>query len=498
MEYLPVETLLHIFRYIPSQPASFLDSKTDIYHTALTCRTFYQLAMPILWAEFTLTLDPRDNYRRLYQKRFLETLTLDSAKNFVYTKELRLHFSLGAVTISESSQCMATKTDMDNFVRVYEYAEPHVKKLLLKVEPFIPTDCATDSLWPLLNKCNDSIYHCLGRIAHRPTDFEVLVAEIGRDGWAFDIEYRPHLQQMLWLLGPRITKLEIAESPFFINNWLPTMRRLRSLSIRNVGTTSDENLVAMWSAISNLRLKWLALSGVKFPPNIQRYISRTLTSLFLVGLDDVVTACLMVFTQMPQLERCAFNMGKRKCPREDGKVVIHDTVCTKLVQACFYDAPIPAGLISVVARNNPRLALCGAPPNLSDEDMLNLQKHCSLDSLIMSDDLNMDQPAPLLTKTGLAEITRMPTIRYVRLNGDHLQHMNEQFIRTIARNCKRLHILGFTIPLDRRGSGDWGKENIRAELRGSEEFKDWILGLWHRQTTLYWEICVSPLHEKSG
>jgi hypothetical protein len=83
MEYLPVETLLHIFRYIPSQPASFVDGKTDIYHTALTCRTFYQLSMPILWADFSLTLNPRDNYRRPYQERFLETLTLDSAKNFV-------------------------------------------------------------------------------------------------------------------------------------------------------------------------------------------------------------------------------------------------------------------------------------------------------------------------------------------------------------------------------------------------------------------------------
>ena len=83
--------------------------------------------------------------------------------------ELRLHFSFESALLSESSQCLTLKTVIDKLVRVYEYAhwQPYIKRIVPKVEPFIPTDCSHESLWPMLNDCNSSIYHCLGLIAHR-------------------------------------------------------------------------------------------------------------------------------------------------------------------------------------------------------------------------------------------------------------------------------------------------------------------------------------------
>ena len=443
-----------------------------------------------------VTLDPRDRFRQPYQNKFLKTLTPDSSRHFVHTRELQLHFSLGPASVSDTNQCCEIQSMIDIFVRIYEYAEHYIKGLVVKVEPFVPADCMNESLWPLLNNCNDIIYHCLGLIAHRETDFEMLVAEIGREAWGFDIEYRPHLQQMLWLLAVRITTLEINESPFFINNWLPAMQRLRSLTIKNVGGTSDDDLMAMWSAISGLRLRWLALSGFKCPPNIQRYLTRTLTSLFLIGLDDVVSACVVCFTQMPQLERCTLNAGTAKYPKEDATVVIGDTVCTKLFQVLLYESPVPVGLVSVIAKKNPRLAFCGAPPNISDEDMFNLRNHCPrLRALQLS--CNLDSlPSPRLTQAGLAEVIQMPALQSLRLHASHVHDMNRQFMLAIASKCILLHSLRFTIPMEQQGGREWGKEDVRASLHGSTEFRDWFVDLWRKRTITTWEISISSLREK--
>ena len=453
----------------------------------------------MLWVEFTFTVDDRDSFRKSYQEKFFKMLTPESSKNFIHTRELHLRFSFGSAMITNSGQCSSIKTVVDKLVRIYEYTEPYLHDLSLKIEPFVPSNCENESLWPLLNSCNDSIYNCLGQIAHRQTDFPIFLTEIGRRAWQFDIEYRAHLQQILWLLAPKITTLEISESPFFLNGWLPTMKRLRSLIVENVGATTDDDFVAMWKAFSTLPLKRLSVNGFKFPNNLPSYVSQTLTSVFLNGVDDVVAACTVCYTQLRHLERCGLNSGKATNPNNYRSITIRNTVCTKLVQVCFFESMIPVGLVATIARRNPQLKFCGAPPNISDDDVLHLRKHCPrLSMLRMSVNLNDVLPQFQLTKVGLAEISRMMSLQDLKLHYSHVGYLDRTLLLAIAGNCCLLGILQFSKPQDSGSGGNWGELDVRACLVGSEEFKDWFLRLDYKERFGNWEISLCAMREDAS
>jgi len=208
------------------------------------------------------------SYRRLAQ-RLPEKVSghsegrAGSNRNFVFTRDLKLHLNIASIPVTYLNRCTAIKSTIDQVVSVFEYAWPYLKTLDLKINPFIPTDCASNE-WTALNSCNDSIYHLLGQIADSVTDIPVCIANIGRLAWAFDAAYRPHPQQILWLLAPRITSLKIAELSYFLNPWLPVLHRLQHLSIQSLGSVNNDNATAMWNAISALRLSSLHLMGSNF------------------------------------------------------------------------------------------------------------------------------------------------------------------------------------------------------------------------------------------
>jgi len=432
----------------------------------------------MMWEELKFTINSNSGHQKPYQEKFFEILTHESASNFVYTRELTLHFSMGPVTLSDLSQCTAIKCTVDKLVTVFEYAAPYLCRLNLKIEPFIPTDCGSNELlWPILNSCNDAIYYCLGIIANRETDFPIFYAEIGRDTWAFDVEYRRHLRQILRLLAPRITILQICESPYFLNDWLPLMRRMKALRLRNVGSANTEHAGAMWTAIAELPISQLNLNGFIFPSDISRYISNTLTEVFLIGVDDVVAACVVFFSQLPHLTKCALNWGKEKNPETDRSVVIKDTVCTKLLRVYFVDSVVPLGLISVIAKKNRQLIYVTAPPNISDTDIINLRKFCPrLRDISMSNGpLDLLRLTVRITKVGLAEIQHMRALQCLTLPHRDVCIFEEEFLFAIAKNCSLLHMLEFWIPNEH--IGNWTETDIRACLVGSDAFKDHVLSV---------------------
>ena len=471
--------------------------KKYLYSTALVCRAFSRIAIPMLWEELTFTVNNSRGRQKPYQEKFLEILTSESASNFFHTRELTLHFSVGTASITSVTQCNSIKSTIDHMVIVFEYAAPYLKRLNMKIEPFIPTDCGLDeSMWTLLNSCNDAIYHCLGLIAHRGSDFATFHADIGRELWAFDVEYRPHLQQILWLLAPKITTLEMSESPYFLNDWFPSMRRIRELKINNVGGADAEHAEAMLTAIAALPLSRLLLNGFQFPSNLRRYISQSLTHVFLIGVDDVVSASIVFFTQLPQLRRCGLNWGKEKHPKEDRSVVIKEVVCTKLLEVYFIDSVVPAGLLSSIAIKNPQLRYVSAPPNISDNDIMNLRRFCpQLRNLSMSSGpLNRVQPTIRMTRTGFTEIQHLRALQRLTIHDSDVGFFQEELVIAIAQNCSALHLLQFWIPKELHGN--WGEAHMRSRLVGNDSFKDHILSMVEIGIQ-YWSFSLSPFRSIS-
>src|SRR5271155_1208141 len=137
MQSLPPETLLEIFRYLRfPNLGNWITGKKDLYSTALTCRIFSQLTIPMLWEELTFTINNDRGAQKPYQEKFLEILTHESASNFVYTRDLTLNLSVGSgVTISNSGQCTAIKSTIDKLIKIFEYTAPHLKFLDMKIEP---------------------------------------------------------------------------------------------------------------------------------------------------------------------------------------------------------------------------------------------------------------------------------------------------------------------------------------------------------------------------
>ena len=479
MRSLPPETLLEIFRYLRfPNVGNWKTGKRDLYSVALVCRTFSGLAVPMLWEELTFTVNDKRGRQQPYQQKFLEILTPESASNFVHTREMTLHFSEGPAFITEISQCATIKSTIDNMVMVFEYAAPYLRRLNMRIEPFTPSDCRLDeTLWESLNSCNNAIYHCLGLIAHRENDFPIFQAEIGRDSWGFDVEYRPHLQQILWLLAPRITILEMSESPYFLNDWFPSMRRMRALRIHNVGSANTDYAEAMWTAIAALPLSELLLNGFKFPSKMEHYISRSLTDVWLIGVDDVVAACVVFFTQLPQLKKCGLNWGKEKNHVTDRSVVIKDTVCTQLSHLYLIDSVVPIGLVSVVAMRNPRLIYAHAPLNVSDNDIINLRRFCpQLRDLAMSSS-PLDRVLPIIrmSETGFIELQHLRALQSLTVHDSDVRYFQEKLLTAIAENCSVLHQVQFWIPNEQRGT--WTEADVRARLVGSDTFKDHILSI---------------------
>jgi hypothetical protein len=469
-----------------------------LYHTALTCRAFAQIAIPELWREFVFTLSDEDAHRRTYQIAFLDLLSVESSVNFVHTKKLTLHLSMRSSLIADLSKCAEIKSLIDKFIQIYKHAAPHLRTLSLKVEPFIPSDCAHDGLWPLLHCCNDSIYYCLGLIVNRESDFATLNLDVGREVWAFDIEYRPHLQQILWMMGPKITSLEISETPQFLQPFLPRMQRLRKINIRNASSPQEEDSVGAWKAISRLHLKKIVLSGFSHPRNLQGCVSQTLTRLALNGLDDVVDAAVVCYTQLSQLVVCALNWGKVKDPDVARTTIIPNTVCTKLLQVYFLDSFVPTGIISTIAKSNPNLDFCGAPPNISDQDLFHLRNYCPQLRVILMSDGTLDDltPLPLITPKGLAEIPYMRRLQSLRLHHSLLCHINESLLLSIARNNIILSRLRISLQKDRLGK--WVKPDIHASLSVSDEFREWFIDsvLPTQSRAVSWEISLDALRVK--
>ena len=479
IQSLPAETLLEIFRYLRfPNVGNWKTGKRDLYSAALVCRTFSRLAVPMLWENLIFTVNNKRGRQQPYQEKFLEILTHESASNFVHTRELTLHFSLVSVIITEINQCATIKSTIDNLVMVFEHAAPYLRRLNMKIEPFIPSDCQSDeTLWASLNSCNNAIYHCLGVIAHREIDFPIFHAEIGRDSWAFDVEYRQHLQQILWLLAPRITILEMSESPYFLNDWFPLMQRMRALRINNVGSANTDYAEAMWTAIAALPLSELLLNGFKFPSRLRHNISRSLTQVWLVGVDDVVAACVVFFTQLPQLKKCGLNWGKEKNPVTDRSVVIKDTVCAQLLEVYLIDSVVPVGLVSVIAMKNPQLHYVSAPPNISDNDIINLRRFCPRlrDLAMSSGPLDRVRPTIRMSENGFAELQHLRALQTLTVHDSDVGHFQEKLLTAIAENCSVLHLVQFWIPNEQRGT--WTEADVRARLVGSDVFKDHILSI---------------------
>jgi hypothetical protein len=401
-------------------------------------------------------------------------LTPESAKNFVYTKRLELYLSVYSTTFVETSQCSAIYSKLKKLLDVYNYTSASLQKLILQVEPFIPTDVAHDGLWPILNSCNDGIYHFLGQLKYRETDLKDFNLTVGRDSWRYDETFRPHLEAILWMLGPKVTLLDILEYPSFLAPRLSTMKRLKVLQFGNISSMNEPGSLAIWKSLTPLGISKVCLVGFSLPRNLYQYVSRTVTSLTLNRLDDVVTACLICYSQLSQLEVCALNWGKVKSVEAARSAIVKETACTRLRQVCFLDSFAPPGIVSVISKANPQLDFCGAPINVSDEDVYSLAKHCKRLRVLDMSWGNIDEITPHIkpTKIGLTPISQLRRLNHLSLRLRDASLLDRQLLLDLADSLRLIRVFDISVPHDR--PKDDIKSVIRAGLSGSEEFKDWV------------------------
>jgi hypothetical protein len=470
LQSLPAETLTEIFDYLRFHPEFHLvGHKADLYNVALTCREFSRYAVPLLWQDITLALDDKEAALG-YQTPFLKSLTSESSQNFAFTKQLKLLIAKDGDIISKSDECAAIYSTLATILSVYNCCAPYVTNLELHLVPFIPTDCAHDGLWPLLNCSNDIIYQLFGQVANRDLDFKTLQLTVGQGAWSYDVEFRPHLHQILTMLGSKITYLKVSEYPQLLSPRLPTMGRLNEIRIFNVGNPEECDTVGIWGALSPLAIQRVVLVNFRVPRNLCDYVSRSLTILAWNGVDDIVTACVVCYTQLPHLEVCTLNGGRVKSEEAARTVVIPNVASTKLVQVGFLGSFAPKSLIAAIAKRNPGLKNCYAPTNLSDDDLLQLKIHCKkLRVLSMPlGDLDNITPQQRVTARGLAYLPEMRNLWRLILDHTHMSLLDEPLVFNIAKSNRLL--TRFTVQIARGESRELDRPSLRAELTGNSDF----------------------------
>jgi hypothetical protein len=475
---LPTETIEHIFGYLSTLThGDFRPVKIHLYRAALTCRLFAQVAVPRLWYELEFHLDEDESHSevRAYQRSFLKALCPTSLRHFRHTRKLTLSISLWE---PENAVELGMETLLDRllqFLSICQAAGPYLKYLYLKVEPFVESNFL-EAEWPAARSCNQIIYYIVGQISLQQTNLEDgFYLDLGTDPVGDVDEYRPHVAQILSLLGPKITKLELNEKIPSIVEYLPTMEKLHTFCLRNAGEPDEAECEMLWRLVSPLPVTELLFVDVGFLPMFNTFVPPNLRSLVLNGVDDIISACVVCYTQLPELSACVFNQGKVKDDQVARETVLKETICTRLNFVSFRDSFAPAGIVSTIAKKNPRLHFCGAPINISDEDISQLQLHCPISSFYMTlKEFDALTPRSLVSVVGLLTLSRMPYLEDVVLRSTLLNLIDFNLLSQWAWVNKTIENVEFGNP---NFTPDVLPSDIKPHLSGDDSFKEWMVEL---------------------
>jgi F-box-like len=475
IQTLPTETITHIFGYLTSQATEKDIRKDNLYHAALTCRRFSQIAIPMLWHEFHFMLSDNAPKKEPYQDSFLAILDGEMHNNFIHTKKLGFNITMRSELVTNERNAMRIRRRLEQFLAIYKSAAPGLKSLNLVLQPFIPTDCINEELWSSANGCNDLIYNLVAEVVHRESPLEKLRVNVGNGAWAYDVEFRPHLYQLLYLLAPKITSLELAEQTDAILPFLPAMKSLTEFEFDAIGEHDEEQATAIWQALSRLPLVEVGFSQLNVPLEFHRFAPQSLTKLCMNGVDDIVSACMVCLTRLPNLEWCCLNNGKlkpRKTPPDE--LPLTEIVCTKLIQVCFLNSLVPAGIISVIAKQNHNLRMCLAPPNVTDHDIHMLSLNCPLlQTFLMSNAKCI--PTCMVSRSGLCDLTRLGRLQTLCLHTDLLPVIDMALLSSFAENNSILAKLEIWFPED--GGKRCSPLDVNELLTGEEYFKEMFVEL---------------------
>jgi hypothetical protein len=361
------------------------------------------------------------------------------------------------------------------FLSICQAAGPYLKYLYLKVESFVEYNFLEEE-WLAARSCNQIIDYIVRQISLQQTSFEdELHLDLSLDPLGDVDEYRPHVAQMLSLLGPKITKLDLREKIPSIVEYLPTMEKLRAFCLQNAGEPDEAEYEILWRLVSPLPVTELLFVDVGFLPMFNTLVPRNLRYLVLNGVDDIVSACLVCYTQLPQLSSCVFNDGKVKDDEVARETVLKETTCTRLNFVSFRDSFAPAGIVSAIAKKNPLLYFCGAPINISDDDICQLQLHCPINSFYMTlKEFDPLTPRSLVSVVGLLTLSQMPHLEHVILRSTLLNLVDFSLLSQWAWASRTIEEIEF-------GNPDFtphvSPSDIKAHLSGDDSFKEWVVEL---------------------
>jgi hypothetical protein len=89
--------------------------------------------------------------------------------------------------------------------------------------------------------------------------------------------------------------------------------------------------------------------------------------------------------------------------------------------------------------------------------------------------LDILRPTIRMTKVGFAETQNLRNLRFMMVHDTDVGYFDEQLLIGIAQNCSLLQQVAFWIAKEKYGT--WAKSDIRAELVGSETFKDHVISI---------------------
>jgi F-box-like len=486
---LPIEVIEHIFGYLSSlMLKNHKPQKTHLYQAARTCRLFAEVAVPRLWYDLDFHLDDNNPLILPYQRSFLQALTPASSRNFKHTRRLTL--TLYSLRNPVDVERMVTIHDrLLEFLSIYQFASPYLKYLDLAVDP-LPDGPEWED-WPIARACNQIIYFLARQISLQQTDFEegfaVEITSMGDDP-----SCRPHIDKILSLLGPKITDLELYDEIPSIVEHLPTMTALRHFGFHNLGESDEGESEMLWRVTSQLSsISDLMFSYVDYLPNFNIFASHV-TELALNDIDDIISACVVCYTQMPHLRQCVFNDGQVKDEGVARETVLKDTCCTRLDFVGFRESFAPAGIVSIIAKKNPHLRYCGAPTNISDDDIRQLQMHCPrLGRFYMSlMDFDPLTPRSLVSVRGLLDLSRMPRLGEIILHSCLLKQVDRNVLSQWAWSSKfeGVEFCQYDVPA----------VDVKVFLSGDDSFKEWMAEFVTLSNDFCWRVDMDKLRGALG
>jgi hypothetical protein len=443
IDSLPNEILDLVFRIF------FVFHKPELWNCIRVSRLWHDLAVRYLWRDLYFASDPND--RDYSQNRMFRVLEENHAlwRRFSYTKSLVLKFNNQGYPVSTKAHCVAIVTEFERMQIVMHWASAYIETLRLDLEPFIMDDVDNDELWQYLRYANQiirSVAELASDIAETRKVKVTLV--IGRPHWRYHPTSRIAVQEIISILGPSLTGLDLSETSVLdCTHWVSQTTKLKKLSLTQIsqedlnfgGYPPAEIWSRFWGRLCELPLLDLSLSGADVRLlNLDGNIGN-LQYLLLCDVENTPSLCQNLFIQLHQLRDICVNNERGGDISTANNATFKGPVASKeLRSVSLFGSTVPVGLIPAIADVSSHLWCLLLPKNATDDDVQ------ALDSLRLLELLGATKCETLGPRyLHIVSQLELPVVEMVTCQWKHLSCLTRDVLFRLAKGSPLLKEIGF-------------------------------------------------------